>query len=105
MLERGRLPPPTSFAPPGVKSKSVSWLLSRNPRTMMRLPKPLSMVVVIATASPFDSTIEKWLVPLSMSPGKARRNERSVISFALRSRYSALSRRATGTATKSGSPR
>ncbi len=82
MLLRGRLRGPTWFGPPGAKSKSVSSLLSRKPRTMMRLPKPDSMVVVMATASPFSSTIEKWLVPFSLSPGSARPIARSPMSAA-----------------------
>ena len=49
---------------------------------MTRLPKPASIVVVMATASPFFSTMEKWLVPCSRSPGIARRIDRSPISRA-----------------------
>ena len=65
---RGRLPGATRLAtaPPsstGRKLKSVSSLLSRNPRTMMRLPKNASIVVVIETALPSRSTIEICVVP------------------------------------------
>ena len=52
MLLRGRLRGSTSLRPPGAKSKSVSSLLRRKPRTMMRLPKVASMVLVIETTSP-----------------------------------------------------
>ncbi len=40
----------------------MSWLFSRNPPTICRLPKPFSIVVVIDTALPSASTIEMWLV-------------------------------------------
>ena len=54
---RGRLPGATLLATgapssTGRKLKSVSSLLSRKPRTMMRLPKNDSIVVVIETALP-----------------------------------------------------
>jgi hypothetical protein len=84
MLERGRFPGAISFGPPGVKSKSVSWLLRRKPRTMMRLPNVASIVVVIDATLPSASTIEMWLVPAaSVSPGRARRIERSPMRPAL----------------------
>ncbi len=95
MLLRGRLPGATSFAEPGTKSKSVSWLLSRNPLTMMRLPNVASIVVVIEATLPSASTMEKWLVPTaSVSPGTARRIERSPIRLALLSRYGGSEKRA-----------
>jgi hypothetical protein len=72
---------------------------------MMRLPKIVSMVVVIDTASPSGPTIDRWLVPPSLSPGIAWRRERSPISAARLSKYLEFNRRATGTGTKSGSPR
>src|SRR5438445_184351 len=56
MLLRGRLRGRTSFAEPGVKSKSVSWLLSRKPRTMIRLPNGLSMVLLMATTLPVGAS-------------------------------------------------
>ena len=48
---RGRLPGATTLATvrlpsTGVKLKSVSWLLSMKPRTMTKLPKITSIVVV-----------------------------------------------------------
>ncbi|MNC87590.1 hypothetical protein D3C83_33240 [compost metagenome] len=105
MLLLGRLPGATAFAPPRVKSKSVSWLLRRKPRTTMRLPNGLSTEVVIATASPYRSTIEKWLVPRSTPPGCASPIERSPISDALDARYAPSRSFRTGTGTKSASPR
>jgi hypothetical protein len=78
--------PRTSFGPPGTKSKSVSWLLSRKPRTRMRLPNRLSMVVVIDTTLPSASPMAKWLVPDSKLPGGATLSARSPISAARRSR-------------------
>jgi hypothetical protein len=45
-----------------MKEKSVSWLLSRKPRTICWLPKANSMELVIATALPSASTMEIWLV-------------------------------------------
>jgi hypothetical protein len=53
---------------------------------MMRLPNADSMVVVMETMSPRSSTMEKWLVPDSASPGGASAMARSVISFARLSR-------------------
>ena len=65
---RGRLPASTRLATGrpasslARKEKSVSWLLSRKPRTSWKLPKADSMEVVIDTALPPASTIETWLV-------------------------------------------
>ncbi len=61
--DRGRLPGSTRLAigtPPDWvrKEKSVSSLFSRKPRTIRRLPKPFSMVVVMLSALPAASTIE-----------------------------------------------
>ena len=96
----------TEFAEPGVKSKSVSSLLRRNPRTMMRLPNVASIVVVIEATLPSASTIVRWLVPAaSVSPGRATRMERSPISFALESKYFGSRSAVTGMGWKAGSPR
>src|SRR6266702_2069519 len=76
---RGRLPGSTRFATgrpscSGRNEKSVSSLLSRKPSTISREPNSCSMVVVMATASPAASTIERWLVEgrskLAPSPHK-----------------------------------
>ncbi len=69
---RGRLPGSTRLATGrpfygGRKEKSVSSLLSRKPPAMSRLPKPVSMVVVIDRALPSASTMTRWLVPGSFS--------------------------------------
>ena len=45
-----------------VNEKSVNWLLSKKPRTICRLPKPFSIVVVMEIALPLRSTIDMWLV-------------------------------------------
>src|SRR5947209_2920471 len=72
MLERGRLPPAGRFGSGrpdegGAKSKSVSSLLSRNPRpgTTMPLPPSSSIVLVYETTSPYWSATTKWLVSVS----------------------------------------
>ena len=70
---RGRLPGPTRLATglpsiSGSKEKSVSSLFSKNPATMMREPKPLSMVVVMETMLPSESTTDRCEVPCSNSP-------------------------------------
>src|SRR6266851_2475574 len=67
MAESGRLPPAMRFATfrpcsSGTNEKSVSSLLSRKPRTMIREPKAFSIVVVMASALPARSMIEMWLV-------------------------------------------
>src|SRR4028119_839995 len=73
---RGRLPASTRLAmglPSSVvaKEKSVSSLLSRKPPLVMILaPKPSSMVVVMDTALPLESTMDMWLVPNS-TPSEA----------------------------------
>src|SRR3546814_16875159 len=64
---RGRLPDSTRLAAgrpsrSGVKAKSVSWLLSRKPRTISREPKAPSMLEVKLTALPAASTMLIWLV-------------------------------------------
>ena len=48
----------------GVAEKSVSSLLSKKPRTKRYEPMPLSMVVVIDTALPCASTMDRCEVPL-----------------------------------------
>src|SRR5205814_9711878 len=64
IAERGRLPASTRLATglpssSGANEKSVSSLLSRKPlRVIRRLPKASSIVVVIATALPYGSTME-----------------------------------------------
>ena len=71
MDERGRLPPATALAAgvpsrfSGENEKSVSWLLRKKPWTIRPDPKMLSTVVVMETALPQRSTIEKWVVPLT----------------------------------------
>jgi len=55
--ERGRLPPSTRLAIgrpslSGAREKSVSSLFSKNPPTITRLPKPVSIVVVMEAAFP-----------------------------------------------------
>ena len=77
--DRGRLPGSTRLAigTPFLcerNEKSVSSLLSRNPPTIKREPKPFSIVVVIERALPYWSTIEKWLVDgNSMASSSANR--------------------------------
>src|SRR4051794_247571 len=62
--ERGRLCPAGELALPGVKSKSVSSLLSRNPRpgTTIALPPVCSMVNVYSTTLPLASAIVMFVV-------------------------------------------
>ena len=80
---RGRLPASTRLATGrpasslARKEKSVSWLLSRKPRTSWKLPKADSMEVVIDTALPPASTIGdmagrwQWLAVVDAA-GEAR---------------------------------
>ena len=75
------------------KEKSVSWLLSRKPRTMVRAPKAYSMLVVMEKALPSSSTMEIWLVPLALSRAVvaegallALGGEPAVTAFAARAR-------------------
>ena len=121
---RGRLPGSSRLAtgPPsrsGRKEKSVNWLLSRKPRTMIREPNVVSMLVVMATALPSASTTLKWVVetPRAGSSGVWRnpvstpgmpgcalpRLRPTAISPARRLRYPGSSMPAVGTGTKSGS--
>src|SRR6478672_4192638 len=76
MLDRGRLPGAGRFgsgAVPcvGAKLKSVSSLLSRNPRpgTTIPLPPSCSIVFVYDTRSPHRSLTTKWLVCVPSLPG------------------------------------
>ncbi|MNT58123.1 hypothetical protein D3C72_1955410 [compost metagenome] len=65
---RGRLPACTLLAmglpaaSVAVNEKSVSWLFSKKPRTICRLPKPFSMVVVMDTALPALSMMDMCVV-------------------------------------------
>src|SRR4051812_37379847 len=64
MLERGRLPGAGELARPGVGSKSVSSLLSRNPRpgTTIALPPVCSIVNVYDTTMPCASATVRCVV-------------------------------------------
>src|SRR5205814_10349668 len=64
MLLRGRFPGPGELASPGVNSKSVSSLLSRNPRpgTTMPLPPICSIVKVYETTLPKRSLTVRCVV-------------------------------------------
>ncbi len=78
MDERGRLFASTRLATgipsfSGRKEKSVSWLLRMKPAAMMWAPKGCSTVVVMETALPDPSTMERWLVPCSMSGSEGAR--------------------------------
>jgi hypothetical protein len=53
----------------GAKLKSVSSLFSRKPRTIWRAPNWSSMVVVIAIALPWPSTMLMCEVPYSTCSG------------------------------------
>ncbi len=99
---RGRLPGATLLAigapaaSVGAAEKSVSWLFSRKPRTIRRAPNAFSIELVIDTASPRASTIDRCVVAARSSlaaapppgaappgtPGAARTIERSPISAA-----------------------
>src|SRR6185437_12027655 len=68
MAESGRLPGAGALATgfpssTGWKEKSVSWLLRMKPLAIIFEPRTDSTVVVIATASPWSSTMDMWLVP------------------------------------------
>ena len=126
MALRGRLPGSMRLATgfpscSATKEKSVSWLFRRKPRTICWLPKAYSIEVVIATALPSASTMDRWLVEASSSeassassasgapggePGRARPSDRFGWTRAARAaRYPGDISPASGTATKSLSAR
>src|SRR3954447_16582574 len=119
--ERGRLRAAGEFALPGVKSKSVSSLLSRKPRpgTTIPLPPVCSIVNVYSTTLPLASAIVMFVVfgpsvdvdtvpaPVSGQLPGATGDVAAVVPISCRRALANGwdSRQVSGTGTKPGSPR